>query len=652
MASGYRRPVLLISLIFNNFHFYSRKVYSKNLMGRCLSAGIRPMTDKIALLIIRFMKPIIFIILVLSVFSCEYEPPEKFTHVEPNNSPPTLTNQTLDFNSDTLYIWSATRFCFDFRSSDQPIEGITVEYLGKTSTFEGCSGYFDVDPANIQAGASKVRMNVYTHTGRGSLADVTGYESYVFSKEWTLVYETVASLKVKFTNVTVENGNLVVHWQKFKRPYFNCYKITATDSALNYSFSKVINDADSAFLIDPSFVGGSVKFSLLISFKKWDGTTMDYVSDNFTYRFPVKVTFDERPDSLTIHWTEIPFKHTVLIFSNQINLGSAKSYTIKAPGLGALASYQLAIKPTVKLTWDHQMYYVYTNYTMGSKSAMTFTRMAYFPEINSYLLKHAMYFRKFDGTTLGRLRSYDYSWDYYDDATIAFSPDYSQAFTTNNQNIVQLNSSTFGIISSKKFTPSAIKSYYFRLIKVLNDSLMYVATSNDFSIYNYNTCQVIYTMHISEISGSPFNLSVSNDGQYLANCNTTSLRVYRNSGDTSFVKIYETTGSFLECTFDPVNINNLLMQTTTNSYIFSCPDMQLVAEIPNSVKGMGVNFDPVTGYLLYVSATYGTVTVYDYQNGLIKFKCNHHGYFDEFYLANNTIFHQEGYNLNISSYVK
>jgi hypothetical protein len=594
---------------------------------------------------------LILISQIIILISCEYVPPEKFTDVTAENSPPELTNQTLDLNSDTLYIWSPTRFCYDFRSNNQGVMGSSVLCLGKTTTCEGCSGYFDVDPTGLQEGAYKVTLNVYTHTGRGTLADVTGYEAYSFTREYVLIYEKVATVKVKFTNTTVENGYLVVHWQKLKRPYFNYYKITGTDSALNYTFSRIITNADSSFFIDPAFVGGSVKFTLLISLKHWDGTYMDYVSDNFTYRYPVKVTFEEKPDSLTIHWTNIPFRHKVLMYSTQIDIGDAKSYTVKAPGLGSLARYELTLKPLVTSTYNYHMS-LYTDYTLGNKTSMSFTSMAYFPAANSFLLKHAMYFRKFDGTTFGVLKSYNYAWDYYDESTLAFSPDYTLAFTTLNQNIVQLNSSTFGIISSRKFTPSITKNYYFRLLKVLNDSLMYVATSNDFFIYNYNTSHVVFSTHISEISGDPFNLSVSQDGKYMANCNTTSARVYRNVGDTIMEKIYETTGDFLECTFDPVNNDNLFMQTRTSSYILRCPDMELVAQTPSTVKGMGVNFDPVTGYLLFVSSTFGTITVYDYQNAVIKFKMNQHAQFYQFYLANNTIFHQEGYNLNISSYGK
>jgi hypothetical protein len=138
----------------------------------------------------------------------------------------------------------------------------------------------------------------------------------------------------------------------------------------------------------------------------------------------------------------------------------------------------------------------------------------------------------------------------------------------------------------------------------------------------------------------------------VANCSSSTLKVFRNTDNTKLEQIFETTGNFLECIFDPVNTNNLLIETTTNSYVLRCPDMETIAVIPDTVKGMAVNFDPVTNYLLFVSYTYKTMTVYDYEHNIIKYKCNHHGYFKDFYLANNTVFQKEGYNMNISSHVK
>jgi hypothetical protein len=106
---------------------------------------------------------------------------------------------------------------------------------------------------------------------------------------------------------------------------------------------------------------------------------------------------------------------------------------------------------------------------------MKFSGITYTPEINAFFLKYPMYFRKHDGTSLGKLLSYDFPWEDYGESTIALSPDKTQAFTTVNQNIVQLNSSTFELLSRKRFGPSSSGNYFFDQIKILNDSLIYVA---------------------------------------------------------------------------------------------------------------------------------------------------------------------------------
>jgi len=60
---------------------------------------------------------------------------------------------------------------------------------------------------------------------------------------------------------------------------------------------------------------------------------------------------------------------------------------------------------------------------------------------------------------------------------------------------------------------------------------------------------------------------------------------------------------------------------------------------------MAVNFDPLTNNLLFVSYVYKTITIYDYINNIEKFKCLHHHDYTGFYLVNNTIYHNSGYNI-------
>lgn len=604
----------------------------------------------ISMALLRYVKLFSLFIALVLIQSCEYETPEKITYVNPNLIPPTITELSLDFNTDTLHVCSITGFNFDLSLDDQSILGIVINFPGKTYNFGAHSGYLEFDPINYADGEYKVKMEVYTHSGTGSLADKLGSEGFLFSREWILKIQRPSFTKIKFLLSTVENGFLKVQWQKSSKPFFHYYKIIVNDSTLSHSFSKIIYDVNSTSVIDSSFVGGKAEFTLMLAEKKCDGSSMEYYSDVLIYRYPVKVTFDERVDSMTINWTNIPFNHTVQLYSNvtsaSIDLGKSRSYTMRSPGLGNEIRYEISIKPTVKLTWDHQMYHLYKNYTLGTKTDMFCYKMAFVPDLNAFFLKGPMFFRKYDGTTISKILSYDYSWDYYNNTAFALSPDKSKAFTTVEQNIVQFNSSTFEKISTRKFGPSETTSSRFYQMHILNDSLMYIVYNNSIALYNNNSRTIIASLGRPNSSGVPYNITVSKDGQYLAICGDGFLKVYWNTDNLHLELIYEAAGNYLQCIFDPVNTYNLLLVTLEKAYVVQCPDMGLLYTIPGTIKGYAANFDPVTNNLFFVSSISKTMTVYDYIHDIVKFKCLHHDSFAAFYLANNTIYHTSGYSLN------
>jgi len=589
----------------------------------------------------------IFLISVLSFSSCIYEPPDRITEIRSDFSPPDyVISQTIDFDSDTLYVWGRTMFNFSFLSSDQGISAVTFDFLGKNLSFESGSGSFNVDPAGFQDGSYTLTCKVFVHSGTGSLADHLGAEGYVYKKVFVLIVEGPGDSNFGFTHTTIENGFLRIHWKNFNRSYFDSYKITVRDSALNHFFSKTITDANVTSLIDSSFVGGSVNFSILVTCKDGDGNSRDFGSDEFTYRFPVKLSFNEEGDSLELNWTNIPFNHT--IYSNQVSLGHIRSYTIKNPGLGYPVRYQISVAPVVKLLFDHQRYNLYGDFSSGIKSEVVFTRMDYSPDLDAFFTKDPMHVRKHDGNSLLLLGHYDYSWDYYDHTCLGLSPDKTRLFSTENGKLLQLNSSSLEFLKSDSIAPHTTGTKKPLLIHLLNDSLMLFSFNSWLTIYDYAIRDIIDQEPLETSDAAPYHLSVSSDGTFAANCGNGKLKVFRNNNNASLEIIYETSGSFLECIFDPDDPHNLLLVTETENYVVSLPGMERIHTVPETIKGYPVNFDPVTNCILFVSNRYNTLTVYDYKSGHIKYSGPHHGYFDEFYLGKNRIFHSSGYNIKIN----
>ena len=596
------------------------------------------------------------LIMLIVWHSCIYNPPEELTYVNPESADPVITNQTLDLNKDTILIWSLTRLNFDLRSNGAIIWYVTFSYFDKSVQIGNTSGYIDVDPADYPDGTYKINMVVTTATGTGSLADHQNMELKTTTKEWVLIIERPYSQKVLFTHTSIENGFLKIYWDKLTSSYFHSYRIEVNDSALYHSFSRTIYDQDSTSLIDSSFVGGKVQFSLIISYYDDIGVLREWPADIYIYRYPIDLYIEEDLDTLTFSWPGIPFRHTIHLTSSlypntDMDPGSDTLYKMAAPGVGGPLSYELSVDPVVDLTWDHQMYHVYKQYTIGTETEMTFSGMLYDPESNLYYLKDAMHLRKFDGLDFTLSGSYDYSWDYYDNSSIALSPDKNYVYTTVFQELIGLSSESFELIRKDGLSTSNDGTKSYHGMKILNDSIMYLVYNSRLAIYNYRSKEIINYILTSGGNGTPSQTTFSADGQYVANCGDGVFKVFRNTDNQSLDKIYEVTGDYWECIFDPVNTENLLVVSKQNNVILRCPDMEVLYTIPDNIKGMAVNFDPVTNYLMLVSTVYNTITVYDYQNDIIKFRCNHHNSYTDFYLANNIIFNNTGYYLNISSYV-
>jgi hypothetical protein len=581
----------------------------------------------------------------ISALSCVYEAPDEMTFVNPQSIPPKITVQQLDLDKDTIVIWTNTYFNYNFSSDKQPIWGLEFDYFGKKFTKEGSNGYFEIDPSGQPDGVYKLKLLLYTRSGTGSLADNLGAEAYVFEKEWTLVVEKPVAPTSQITGTTIEDGFLTIQWEKCEQAYFHSYEIIVNDSGLHKNYRRRIYDADITSLTDSFFVGGKVDFTLLVHYYGADKMVYHSTSKVYVYRFPITLMFSESNDSLTVKWRNIPFRHTTYKYPS-INIEQDSSFTILSPGLGYALQYQIDIRPTVPMDWENQQYNVSGLHALGVKSDMEFSTMVYYPDINIFFRKSEMFLRKNDGNTFKYLSGIDYSWDYYDNKTIALSKDKSRIFTTILQDMVELNSN-LEIQKKEKYEENSV-GRTFSMMRIINDSLMFLYSNATIAIRDYKRKYDLSTANIYSSDGAPFHISISRDGNYIANCGRGKMWIFKVTSTYRIEKIYETDGEFLECIFDPVYNDNLLVVTSESDYILHCPDQAVIYNIPDRIKGMAVNFDPVTNNLLFVSARYNTITVYNYQQDSVYYHCNHHGLFNEFYLARNNIFHGDGYHVNIS----
>ena len=141
------------------------------------------------------LRKILFLFFSVSLFiitSCEYIPEgEVFTEVNSDVPPPDVVLD-LSFDSDTLLISDYPyTIAYSVDAGDNIVYGIflMVEEDTLQSDYDN-SGSFTFTPGTFyEAGTHDLRLDVYTNSNTGSLADVAGFEVLAFDYHWTLIIE-------------------------------------------------------------------------------------------------------------------------------------------------------------------------------------------------------------------------------------------------------------------------------------------------------------------------------------------------------------------------------------------------------------------------------------------------------------------------------
>jgi hypothetical protein len=153
--------------------------------------------------------------LLFALYSCEYEPKGIYSReLNQDIKAPQLQILNLDLaqDKDTVELLY-NRVYFSFMSSNQGIRGVKF-YVNDSliGTVESGNSYFDLNYEFLYAGLSRLKLEVYTSSGTGSIADSLGIENLVFAtKEWVIKVNNTSYMGV---TSTVSDGFLKLRWPK------------------------------------------------------------------------------------------------------------------------------------------------------------------------------------------------------------------------------------------------------------------------------------------------------------------------------------------------------------------------------------------------------------------------------------------------------
>ncbi|GET34607.1 hypothetical protein PbJCM13498_34700 [Prolixibacter bellariivorans] len=601
------------------------------------------------------MKKLVFSILIgliPLIYSCTYSTGgENFVDVDQNTTPPQVQNLTLDLNQDTLVVYQKTRYNFHFVSDKQPILGVVITLNNQDFVYDTVVGSIDIDPKVIPEGVYSMAMKVYTHTGTGSLADKTGTEAYLFQKTWVVIVEHPRAPDLKVTS-SIENGFLRFHWDKFDSPFFYSYRLFIDNSGIGASYDHEFTDSNITSFVDSFYVGGKIRLQLFAKYRDLDGNIKATEFD-YTYDYPLEMHIQENPDSLTVSWPSQPFQSKAFFSTSQsidkTAMGADTSITLPAPGMGRTIDYQLEFQPVKKWRDFYLTYYQMKRYTLGVDDGQSFTEVVYDPSIHSFFVKSADYLRRLDAH-LEVIASYDHSYDYKDNHSLAISKNHQTVYAVIAQ---QRRKFSMTLLNDLGGMPNGFgDNATFRVVKNLNDTIFLVGHNSNFSLLNILSNRVITTTDPLRTSGSIayYQFAVSSDGHYAAFANELGVSVYEVVNDRQFVLQYENSNAYYSCLFNPREPNELVLNAQDGIHVMDCSTGQITRNL-NQFVANPINFDPVTNNLLLVSNSQKKIYVYDYENNVVKLTLNHRASAWDFRLLNNTILFDAGYHLAVSDYV-
>lgn len=214
------------------------------------------------------MKKLLAPLLILLTGAC-YEPDGEFV-AKPQPADYSKVKLSLDALEDTLYISAFTQFSYSIQDFEPLGYSDVFVWIGEELIYEGSSfaGVINIDPLAIGTGVHKLRLELLTSSGSGSLADKMLLEYTTLYKEVVLIIDADPPAP-RILSVKAEAGTLMLHWNAFTEWSFANYMIIKYTSwnGVDYFIAKIaeINDPQITEWSDEGFVGGYAGYEIQVN---------------------------------------------------------------------------------------------------------------------------------------------------------------------------------------------------------------------------------------------------------------------------------------------------------------------------------------------------------------------------------------------------
>lgn len=257
-----------------------------------------------------------FIVLLTFLISCEFQPEgEVFTEV----NPPSLEGLSIDLENhpeQEILLKTVTQFHYSVQAPNKKI--IETRALLKNSTVwttTTAQGSFELDPADLETGSYKLRIEFTATSETGSLAEKVGAEVvYVWMERTIVVNHNVPQNPgdpgaITITSVENIDYSVKVTWTPYTNFNFEKYEVIRQDfdeqgkQTTGRVMPVMSLDANYTSVFDDQYLGGKSHYMVKLYA---DGKT--YTSPPFVYQHPYSpdIAYDLKADgNVTITWRSI-----------------------------------------------------------------------------------------------------------------------------------------------------------------------------------------------------------------------------------------------------------------------------------------------------------------------------------------------------------
>ena len=261
-------------------------------------------------------KTICYLALLLSLWSCEFNPSETvFTELEAPNTD-RLSQVVFADTLDSLYIFDRTEIIFDLDFKEFELYQIEFSIDDEEKRLsEGEDGVLSyvLDPRTLENGSHRALLRAVTSTETNSLADNLEQEVFLIEKEFTIYIDLIPPPEVSIDRIFIEDGILKVAWQAPDKQNFLQLELNrfADPASGGVTRDVLVFPRDREEYLDIFYAGQEITYSVEIVGYNYrvEGPEMTFSFPGF----PVEVSLPT-DSSLLVEWSDFPLVNDRLSF--------------------------------------------------------------------------------------------------------------------------------------------------------------------------------------------------------------------------------------------------------------------------------------------------------------------------------------------------